>query len=174
MVQKTADLRPDLVLLDLEMPGMDGVEALEQMRTHNPEVRVIVFTAFDSDDRILAAVEAGAQGYILKGAPRDQLFEAVRVVHAGGSLLQPVVASKLLKQVSQGVGSPAGSHSITPRESDVLGLLGEGLQNKEIAERLGIAERTVKFHVGSVLRKLDVGNRTEAVATAIRKGLIKL
>ena len=173
VVQKAADLRPDLVLLDLEMPGMDGVEALQQMKMHNPEVPVIVFTAFDSDDRILAAVQAGAQGYILKGAPREQLFEAVRVVHAGGSLLQPVVASKLLRQVSQRVGSSAGSQAMTPRESDVLRLLGEGLQNKEIAERLGIAERTVKFHVGSILRKLDVGNRTEAVATAIRKGLIK-
>ena len=100
-VQKAADLRPDLVLLGLEMPGMDGVEALEQMRTYDPNVRIIVFTAFDSADRILAAVQAGAQGYILKGAPRDQLFEAVRVVHAGGSLLQPVVASKLLRQVSR-------------------------------------------------------------------------
>ena len=173
VVQQAADLRPDVVLLDLEMPGMDGVEALQQMRTHSPDVRAIVFTAFDSDDRILAAVEAGAQGYILKGAPRDQLFEAVRVVHAGGSLLQPVVASKLLRQVSQRAGSPVGPQTMTLRESDVLGLLGEGLQNKEIAERLGIAERTVKFHVGSILRKLDVGNRTEAVATAIRNGLIK-
>ena len=170
VVQKAADLRPDLALLDLEMPGMDGVEALQQMQTHGPRPRVIVFTAFDSDDRILAAVQAGAQGYILKGAPRDRLFEAVRVVHAGGSLLQPVVASKLLRQVSQRGG---GSQTMTRRESDVLGLLGEGFQNKEIAERLGIAERTVKFHVGSILRKLDVGNRTEAVATAIRKGLIK-
>ena len=173
VVQRAEDLRPDIVLLDLEMPGMDGVEALLQMRTHRPEVRVIIFTAFDSDDRILAAVEAGAQGYILKGAPRDQLFEAVRVVHAGGSLLQPVVASKLLRQVSQRVGSPVGSQKMTRRESEVLGLLGDGLQNKEIAVRLGMAERTVKFHVGSILRKLDVGNRTEAVATAIRSGLIK-
>ena len=172
-VQKAVDLRPDLVLLDLEMPGMDGVEALEQMRMHDPSARVIVFTAFDSDDRILAAVQAGAQGYILKGAPRDQLFEAVRVVHAGGSLLQPVVTSKLLKQVSQRSGPPVALQTMTRRESDVLGLLGEGLQNKEIAERLGIAERTVKFHVGSILRKLEVGNRTEAVATALRKGLIK-
>ena len=173
VVQQAADLRPDLVLLDLEMPEMDGVEALQQMRMHNPEVRVIVFTAFDSDDRILAAVQAGAQGYILKGAPRDQLFEAVRVVHAGGSLLQPVVASKLLRQVSGRAGASVGPQTMTRRESEVLELLGEGLQNKEIAERLGIAERTVKFHVGSILRKLEVGNRTEAVATAIRDGLIK-
>lgn len=172
-VRQAADLRPDVVLLDLEMPGMDGVEALREMRTHRPDVRVIVFTAFDSDERILAAVQAGAQGYLLKGAPRDQLFEALRVVHAGGSLLQPVVASKLLIHVSQRAGSPVGSQTMTRRESDVLGLLGAGLQNKEIAARLGIAERTVKFHVGSILKKLAVGNRTEAVATAIRKGLIE-
>jgi DNA-binding NarL/FixJ family response regulator len=173
-VQRATELRPDVVLLDLEMPEMDGVEALGRMRKDNPGVRVIVFTAFDSDERILAAVQAGAQGYILKGAPRDQIFEAVRVVHAGGSLLQPVVASKLLRQVSQGTGPSDAPGSITPRELEVLGLLSEGLQNKEIAARLGIAERTVKFHVGSILSKLNAGNRTEAVTAAVHRGLIKL
>ena len=169
-----ARLALDVVLLDLEMPEMDGVEALSGMRGHDPRARVIVFTAFDTDERILSAVKAGAQGYILKGAPRDQLFDAIRVVHAGGSLLAPVVASKLLHRISSGPHPEAGHESITPRERDVLELLAQGLQNKEIGGRLGITERTVKYHVGSLLGKLDAGNRTEAVATAVRRKLIGL
>ena len=170
-VQKVAELRPHVVLLDLEMPEVDGVEALRRMRDRDPDVRVIVFTAFDTDDRIMAAVQAGARGYILKGAPREQVFDAVRVVNAGGSLLQPLVASKLLRRISATQEPPI---SLTPRELEVLGLLAAGLQNKEIADRLGIAVRTAKFHVGSVMRKLDAGNRTEAVANAVHRGLIEL
>ena len=172
-VSKAAELQPDVVMLDLEMPGMDGVEALVLMRQDDPEARVIVFTAFDTDERILTAVQAGAQGYILKGAPREQVFDAVRVVHAGGSLLQPVVASKLLRRVSSAAG-PDAPPPVTPRELEVLGLLARGLQNKEIGQELGIAERTVKFHVGSILTKLGVGNRTEAVTSAVQRGLIQL
>ena len=101
-VQKVSELRPDVVLLDLEMPEMDGVEAIKRIRETSPEVPVIVFTAFDTDERILGAVRAGARGYLLKGAPRDQVFDAVRVVQQGGSLIQPIVASKLLQQISDG------------------------------------------------------------------------
>ncbi len=173
-VRKAAELNPDVVLLDLEMPEMDGVEALQLMREQAPEVRVIVFTAFDTDDRILAAVQAGAQGYILKGTPRDQLFDAVRVVHAGNSLLQPVVTSKLLKRISAGQAPPDLSSLVTPRELEVLNLLAQGLQNKEIADKLAITQRTVKFHVTSILSKLEAGNRTEAVSIAVRKGLIEI
>jgi DNA-binding NarL/FixJ family response regulator len=171
VVQKVSDLRPDVVLLDLEMPEVDGVDALRLMRDAYPEVKAIVFTAFDTDERILGAVKAGAQGYLLKGAPREQIFEAVRVVHAGGSLLQPIVASKLLHQISQGQQEP---RSITPRELDVLQLMARGLQNKEIAAELSITERTVKFHIGSILSKMGASNRTEAVSTAVQRGLIKL
>ncbi len=160
--------------VDLEMPEMDGVETLKRLREHNADIRVIVFTAFDTDERILAAVQAGAQGYLLKGAPRDQIFEAVRVVHSGDSLLQPVVASKLLRQMSQTSESTDALGSVTPRESEVLNLLALGLQNKEIAGQLGISERTVKFHVGSILSKLNAGNRTEAVTIALQRGLIEL
>lgn len=173
-VRMFADLGPDVVLLDLEMPEIDGVEALKRMRGQDPDVRAIVFTAFDTDERILAAVQAGAQGYILKGAPRDQVFDAIRVVHAGNSLLQPVVTSKLLKRMSRDSASPNASDSVTSRELEVLALLARGLQNKEIADSLGIAERTVKFHVGSILGKLNAGNRTEAVTAAVQRGLIEL
>jgi DNA-binding NarL/FixJ family response regulator len=133
-----------------------------------------VFTAFDTDERIVGAVKAGAQGYLLKGAPREEIFNAIRIVHAGGSLLQPVVASKLLKQVT-GEGKPQSDpDALTPREQHVLTLLAQGLQNKEIALELTITERTVKFYVSSILSKLGAGNRTEAVRLAVQRGLVKL
>jgi DNA-binding NarL/FixJ family response regulator len=166
--------QPDLLLLDLEMPEMDGVEVIRQLANASPKTRVIVFTAFDTDDRIMSALEAGAQGYLLKGAPRDELFNAVRVVHAGGSLLQPVVASKLLRRVSTTPAEGSPFDPLTPRELDVLKELAKGLQNKEIAAELYITERTVKFHVSSILGKLGAGNRTEAVTIAAQNGLIVL
>jgi DNA-binding NarL/FixJ family response regulator len=170
-VQLSEQLRPDVLLLDLEMPEMDGVEALRRLRESGSPVRAIVFTAFDTDERIVGAVQAGAQGYLLKGAPREEIFTAIRVVHAGGSLLQPVVASKLLRQVSH---NDNNSEELTPRESRVLQLLAQGLQNKEIAAELVITERTVKFYVSSILSKLGAGNRTEAVTIAVQRGLVKL
>ena len=169
-----AELQPDIVMMDLEMPGMDGVEALKQMRNHDPDVRVIVFTAYDTDDRIMAAIQAGAQGYLLKGAPRDQVFEAIRVVNEGNSLLQPVVASKLLTRMRRSADDPGKAGSVTPREMEVIRLLARGLQNKEIAAELGITQRTAKFHVGSILAKLGAGNRTEAVTIAAHRGMIEL
>jgi DNA-binding NarL/FixJ family response regulator len=173
-VERATMLQPDVMLLDLEMPELDGVEVLRRLAQSNPEVRVIVFTAFDTDERILGAVKAGAQGYLLKGAPRKELFEAVRVVHAGGSLLQPVVASKLLRQVSHQSQAVPTVDALTPREVEVLRLLAQGLQNKEIAAQLVISERTVKFHVSSIMSKLGAGNRTEAVTLAAQQGLIEL
>jgi len=173
-VEQVTALEPDVVLLDLEMPELDGVEALRQMLGCCPKVRVIVFTAFDTDERILAAVQAGAQGYLLKGVPREELFNAVRVVHQGGSLLQPVVASKLLRQVSHQHQVQSEPETLTPRELEVLQLVAQGLQNKEIATELVISQRTVKFHVSSIMGKLGAGNRTEAVAMAAQQGLVEL
>jgi DNA-binding NarL/FixJ family response regulator len=172
VVHQVETLQPDVLLLDLEMPELDGVEVLNRLREHASSTRVIVFTAFDTDDRILAAVRAGAHGYLLKGAPREEIFRAVRVVHAGGSLLEPLIASKLLRQLER----PAAFEApiLTPRERDVLRLLARGLQNKEIALELGISSRTVKFHTGALFRKLGAGNRTEAVAMAAQHGLIRL
>lgn len=172
-VRQVQTLTPDVLLLDLEMPELDGVGVLRRLREIGAGVRVVVFTAFDTDERILDAVQAGAQGYLLKGVPREDLFSAVRVVHGGGSLLQPIVASKLLKRVRHDRQAEA-EHALTGRELEVLRLLAQGLQNKEIAADLVISERTVKFHVSSVLGKLGAGNRTEAVKIAARRGLIKL
>ena len=173
-LMQVAALQPDVVLLDLEMPELDGVEALHLMRQQHAHVRVLVFTAFDTDERIVGAVRAGAQGYLLKGVPRAELFNAVRVVYAGGSLLQPVVASRLMRQVSQAREDTTSAVSLTPREGEVLQLLGRGLQNKEIAAELHISERTVKFHISALLHKFDAGNRTEIVARAAQGGLIRL
>jgi DNA-binding NarL/FixJ family response regulator len=154
------------------MPQMDGVEALETLRARGIDVRVIVFTAFDTDERILGAVQAGAEGYLLKGAPREELFEAIRIVHSGGSLLQPIVISKLLRHISQREDAK-NVEALSPREHEVLQLMARGLQNKEIAAQLVISERTVKFHVSSILGKLGAGNRTEAVTMALHQGLIE-
>jgi DNA-binding NarL/FixJ family response regulator len=173
-VHQAARLNPDVILLDLEMPDLDGVEALRQIRAARPDARVIVFTAFDTDERIVAAVQAGAQGYLLKGAPRDELFKAIRVVSAGGSLLQPVVASKLLNHVRARTDDEPKLESLTDRETEVLRLLAQGKSNKEIAGRLVISERTVKFHVSSIMGKLGASNRTEAVTIAAARGLVKL
>ncbi|HEX5075518.1 MAG TPA: response regulator transcription factor [Gemmatimonadaceae bacterium] len=168
-----ASSHPAVLLLDLAMPVLDGVGVLRQLRADGAQVRVIVFTVFDTDERIIAAVEAGAAGYLLKGAPRADVFSAVRVVAAGGSLLAPLAASAVLRRV-RGEATPDPGPSLTPRERAVLELVAQGLGNKQIAARLGISERTVKFHVSSVFAKLGVGNRTEAVTRAAQAGLIPL
>lgn len=166
-------LRPDVILLDLEMPGTDGVAALERLRDSGSEVRAVVFTAYDTDERILGALRAGARGYLLKGASRAEIFDAVRTVYAGGSLLQPGVTARVLEHLGRG-DEGARANQLTPRELEVLDLISEGLQNSEIAERLFVTERTVKFHVSSILAKLGADNRTEAVAIAARRGLIRM
>jgi DNA-binding NarL/FixJ family response regulator len=171
VVAQVARLRPDVLLLDLEMPGMDGVAALEQVRAQGQTVRAIAFTAFDTDERILGAVRAGALGYLLKGTPREEIFRAVRTVVAGGSLLEPVVAMRVLRQVRQPTPAPS---PLTARETEVLHRLAQGRQNKEIARDLTISERTVKFHVTALLQKLGAGNRTEAVTIATQRGLIHI
>jgi DNA-binding NarL/FixJ family response regulator len=173
-LEQASLLKPDVLLLDLEMPEMDGVETLQKLRETRASIRTIVFTAFDTDERIVSAVKAGAQGYLLKGAPREEIFNAIRIVYAGGSLLQPVVASKLLKQVTGEHKPQSDPDALTPREQHVLKLLAQGLQNKEIALELSITERTVKFYVSSILSKLGAGNRTEAVKIAVQRGLVKL
>jgi DNA-binding NarL/FixJ family response regulator len=162
-------LHPDVLVLDLAMPGVDGVEAIRRLRANGSGAGILVFTAYDTDDRILAALRAGAAGYLLKGAPREDVFAAIRTVAAGGSLLPPVVATRLLRHVR---GDEPEPEDLTPRQSEVLRLLAQGQQNKEIAAALGISERTAKFHVEAVLRRLGAGNRTEAAAIATRRGLL--
>lgn len=170
VLDQCVTLQPDVLLLDLEMPQLDGVATLERLRTVCPDVRAVVFTAFDTDDRIVAAIQAGAKGYLLKGAPRQEIFDAIRIVHAGGSLLQPIVASKLMAHMRRREQAPP----LTGREAEVLRLMARGKPNKEIASDLTITERTVKFHVTSILGKLGATNRTEAISLAIQQGLVTL
>jgi DNA-binding NarL/FixJ family response regulator len=173
-VSAVTRLQPDILLLDLEMPTLDGVETTRTLHiafvAHELSglPRIIVFTAFDNDERIIHAIQAGADGYLLKGAPREDIFRAIRIALEGGSLLQPLVASKLMQHIGQPV------ETLTERELEVLHLLARGMPNKEIAHALVISERTAKFHVSSIMGKLGATNRTEAVSLAAQKGIIVL
>lgn len=181
-VRQVMRSQPDILLLDLEMPVIDGVETIRRLRQLSHRPHIIVFTAFDDDDRIIHAIQAGANGYLLKDAPREEIFKAIRVTIEGGSILQPVVASKLLLHVgSQPKGTLAEQSNrqrpvegLTERELEVLLLLSQGMPNKEIAAQLVISERTAKFHVSSIMSKLGATNRTEAVSLAAQYGLIRL
>jgi DNA-binding NarL/FixJ family response regulator len=162
-------LRPDVILLDLELPGIDGVEALPRLNEASPNAGVVVFTAYDTDDRVLGAVRSGAKGYLLKGASGEEIARAIRVVHGGGSHLEPRVAAKLMAEVR----TPHRSAGLlTEREREVLGLIASGQPDKQIARALSISERTVKFHATSIRNKLGADTRAQAVALAIQQGLL--
>jgi NarL family two-component system response regulator LiaR len=169
-------LRPDVVLMDLVMPRRDGVSAMRELRRRLPATRVIVLTSFTDDERLLPAIQAGAAGYLLKNAEPGELARAIRLAHAGHALLDPSVAARLVDALAApgGVGGhdSAPEQRLTAREREVLALLARGLPNKRIALELGIAEKTVKTHVGHVLAKLGVTDRTQAALHAVRSGLV--
>ena len=163
-------LRPDVVLMDLVMPRLDGVAAMRALRERVPGARVVVLTSFLDDDKLLPALRAGAAGYLLKNAQPQELVRAVRAAHAGEALLDPVVAARLVDALA-GDGDPLDR--LTPRERQVLELIGRGFPNKRIARELVISEKTVKAHVGHVLAKLGVTDRTQAAVVAVRAGLVE-
>ena len=166
-VREASSSSPDVMLVDIEMPVLDGIAVIQQVKAHRPATRVVVFTAFDRNEQIVGALRAGADGYLLKGARREEVFRAIRTAHAGGSLIEPLVASKLVRQMREG---DALADTLTAREQEVLGLVAAGRSNRAIARALGISERTAKFHVSSILLKLHAANRTEAVAAARERG----
>jgi len=168
-VALAARLQPDVVLLDLEMPDLDGVEAIPQLLAAKPGLGVLVFTAYDTDERVLGAVRAGARGYLLKGASAEEIARGIRTLFSGGSYLEPRVASKLLAEVTSPRVRGSG---LSEREREVLRLVAEGLPTKQIALSLSISERTVKFHVNSIFHKLGADNRAQAVALAAQRGLL--
>jgi two-component system, NarL family, response regulator LiaR len=170
-VEAATRLRPDVILMDLVMPGLDGVGAMRALRERVPEARVIVLTSFLDEDKLLPAIRAGAAGYLLKNAEPKALVRAVEAAHAGEALLDPVVAARLVETLAAD-GGVDPIDRLTPREHEVLVLIGRGFPNKRIAQELGLAEKTVKTHVGHVLAKLGVTDRTQAAVLAVRAGLV--
>jgi two-component system, NarL family, response regulator LiaR len=163
-------LRPDVILMDLVMPKLDGVGAMRELRRRLPASRVIVLTSFADDERLLPAIQAGAAGYLLKDAEPQELARAVRAAHAGEALLDPAVAARLVDALAQSAAEEPVER-LTPREREVLALIGRGLPNKLIARELELSEKTVKNHVSQVLAKLGVSDRTQAALYAARAGL---
>jgi DNA-binding NarL/FixJ family response regulator len=162
-------VQPDVILLDLELPGTDGIAALPALLAAVPNCRVVVFTAYCDEERVVRALRAGARGYLLKGAATAELAKAIRTVHAGDAYLAPGVAAQVVGRL--GMNEPP-QPTLTEREREVLRRVAEGLPNKQIAAALGITPRTVKFHVSSVMTKLGAENRAHAAALAIQRGLL--
>ena len=173
-VEKAASLKPDVILMDLVMPSMDGIEATGRITAQQPEARILVLTSFAADDKVFPAVKAGALGYLLKDSSPAQLLEAIRQVHRGEPSLEPAIARKVLQELSNpGQGKPT-AEPLTQRELEVLRLISQGLSNKEIAAKIFVAEWTVRTHVSNILSKLHLASRTQAALYALRSGLASL
>jgi two-component system, NarL family, response regulator LiaR len=165
-------LVPDVALVDLVMPRVDGVEAIRRIRAVAPSTRIIVLTSFTDEDKMLPAVRAGAVGYLLKDVEPRELVSAIRTVNDGETLLHPAVVRELVREVAGARRAPAADNPLTAREREVLGLIARGRANKAIAFELGVAEKTVKTHVSNILAKLGVTDRTQAALYAVREGLV--
>ncbi len=168
-VEQTLRLKPVVVLMDLRMPEMDGVQAIASIKSQRPETNILVLTTYDTDADIVRAVDAGATGYLLKDVPREELFRAVRATAKGETVLASSVAARLMNKIRAG-----GDEALTAREIDVILLVARGATNQEVAESLHISKATVKSHMIQICNKLGVSDRTAAVTTAIEKGVIRL
>jgi DNA-binding NarL/FixJ family response regulator len=179
-VERIAELRPDVVLLDLGLPGIDGIEVTRQVKARFPATEVLIFTIFDDEAKVLAAIRAGASGYLLKGMGVRQIVDAILEVSKGGSVVQPQLARRLLRHFQRQFGQAElsdpseGYSALSPREQEILKLIAKGLSNSEVATAIGVSRATVRTHLEHIYAKLEVSNRTEAVTEGIKKGLIDL
>ncbi|MDP3063935.1 MAG: response regulator transcription factor [Chloroflexota bacterium] len=176
-VRLATSLRPDVAIIDISMPRMDGIEATRRIKALCPGVAVLVFTAYDNDQFIFSLLEAGAAGYLLKSVRGRELIDAVRAIHSGESVLHPSVARKVLNRFVPAVGkaeTPAPLEALSEREKEVLRFAARGLRNQDIARELSLSERTVQGHMAHIFNKLKVGSRTEAVVCALKRGWVTL
>jgi DNA-binding NarL/FixJ family response regulator len=170
-VRLAQELRPDVIIMDLQMPVKDGLTAIREIDRSDVATNILVLTSFPEDDNVFAAIKAGAAGFLLKDSPPDQLLGAIRTVYRGESVLHPTVARKLIQEIKQPAELPPAEKPLTPRELEVLQYVAHGLSNREIAEELGVSVRTVTTHVRNILDKLHLANRTQAALYAIEKGI---
>ena len=168
------ELKPDIVLMDLVMPVMDGIEAIRQIKAGHPSIQILVLTSFATDDKVFPAIKAGALGYLIKDTGPDELVRAIRQVHQGQLTLHPSIAQKLLKELTLTSEQPPSPDPLTEREVDVLKLIARGLSNQEIADTLVVSIATVYTHVSKILDKLHLASRTQAALYALREGLASL
>jgi NarL family two-component system response regulator LiaR len=173
-VQMARSLQPDVILLDLIMPRKGGIEAIQEIKAENPEARILVLTSFAEDEKVYAAIKAGALGYLLKDAAPQELLAAIRQVNQGEPSMPPAIAHKLMLELQRSSDLPLTEEPLTKREVEVLQLVAQGLPNREIAETLVISERTVRTHISNILGKLHLANRTQAAIYALREGLANL
>ncbi len=173
-VARVIKLRPDVILMDLVMPEMDGIEAIRRIKAQQPEARILVLTTFAGEDKIFPAIKAGALGYHLKDSSPEELVQAIRQVYQGESSLHPVIARKVLQELSRPSDRPPTPDPLTEREVEVLRLVAQGRDNREIAKQLVITEATVRTHVSNIMSKLHLASRTQAALYALREGLASL
>jgi len=173
-VTEAQALQPDVILMDLVMPKMDGIEATRQITAKQPGTHVLVLTSFAADDKVFPAIKAGALGYLLKDSSPEDLVQAIRQVHRGEPSLEPSIARKVLTEMSSGPKRPLTTDPLTGRELEILRLIAQGCNNKEIADKLVIAEMTVRTHVSNVLGKLHLASRTQAALYALKEGIASL
>jgi len=176
-VKLVKELHPHLVLMDIAMPRVNGIEATRRIKTDNPATAVLILTAYDNDQYIVALLEAGAAGYLLKNVSGSDLVNAIRSVHAGEAVLHPTIAQKVFSRLgesSRSAEEPAQPAELSEREMEILKLAAKGMSNQDIAAQLYLSRRTVQAHLANIFRKIDVGSRTEAVLQALRKGWVGL